>query len=530
MREGTLGWGSMVFTNERTWLNAVEAGKTEEFHQAYEAAVEKVQQEFGRKHPMYIDGKEVWARETFKDASPIHTKLVLGIFQKGSRQHAKQAVAAARKAFPKWSETPWQERIRIFRRAADIISERKFSYSALMSFENGKNRFEAFADVDETADLVRWYCEEMEVNRGYEYEMGMFMAGEKTKSVLKPYGVWASVAPFNFPFAIACGMSAGAMITGNTVAFKPASDTPYMGWEICKLLHEAGLPPGVFNYVTGPGSTVGQELVENEGIDGFVFTGSRDVGLKAFRSVNRKFPKPIITELGGKNPTIVTATADLNRAALGTMRAAFGFGGQKCSACSRVLVDRRVKKAFLERLVAETKKIKVGDPTRRDVYLGPVINEAAVKTYAKAIADVKKSRGKILAGGKVLGGHGHFVEPAIVDGLPRSHRVNKEELFVPVLSVIEVDGMEDALEVANDVDYGLTAGIMTGDPADVDRFFREMHAGVVYSNRAAGSTTGAVVAVQPFGGWKMSGISGKAAGGYFYLPQFMREQSQSRYS
>jgi len=520
----------MVFRNERTWQNAVEANKTEEFHQAYEAAVEKVQEDFGKAHPMFIHGKEVRARETFKDTCPWNTKLVLGTFQKGTRAHAKKAIAAAKEAFPDWSATPWEERVAIFRRAADLVAERKFYLSALMSFENGKNRYEAFADVDETADLIRWYAEELERNRGYTYEMGQFLPGETTRSVLRPYGVWAVVAPFNFPAAIAAGMSCGAVITGNTAVFKPASDTPLMGLHVYRIFRDAGVPAGAYNYVTGPGSTVGAELVGNPDVAGFVFTGSRDVGLNAFRTFGRKFPKPIITELGGKNPAIVTASADLEKAALGVMRAAFGYGGQKCSACSRVLVDKKVKKAFLERLVAETQKIKIGDPTKRDVYLGPVINEGAVKTYDEAIRAIKKGRGKILTGGKVLKGDGHFVEPTIVDGLPRNHRINKEELFVPILSVIEVNGLEDALEVSNDVDYGLTAGIMSDDPAEVDRFFRRMEAGVVYANRSAGATTGAVVAVQPFGGWKMSGISGKAAGGYFYLPQFMREQSQSRYA
>ena len=520
----------MVFRNERTWQNAVDAGKTDEFHTAYEAAVVQVQKDFGQKHPLVINGKEVWPRETFVDTSPANRKLVLGTFSKGGRAHAKQAIAAAKKAFPAWSATPWEERVRIIRRAADLVSAQKFYYAALMSFENGKNRYEAIADVDETADLMRWYAEEMERNHGYDFAMGQYVPGEKTRAILKPYGVWAVVAPFNFPFAIAGGMSAGALITGNTTVFKPASDTPYMGWELCKIFREAGVPAGVFNYVTGPGSTVGQELVDSPDVAGFVFTGSRDVGIGAYRTFSETFPKPIITELGGKNPTIVTETADLDKAAAGVMRAAFGYGGQKCSACSRVLVDKKVKKAFLEKLVAETQKIKIGDPVLRDTYLGPVINEAAVKTYAKAIADVRKGRGKILHGGKVLKGDGLFVEPTIVDGLPRKHRVNNEELFVPILSIVEVDGMNDALELANSVDYGLTAGIFSGVPADFERFFRECQAGVMYANRAAGSTTGAVVGVQPFGGWKMSGISGKAAGGYFYLPQFMHEQSQSVYT
>src|SRR6266571_8013273 len=510
----------MEFRNERTWQNAVELGKTEEFHAHYEAAVDKVRAEFGAKHPMIVGGQEVCA----------DTTLVLGHFQKGTRAHAKQAIDAAKAAFPGWAATPHGERVSIVQRAADLIAVRKFAYAALMSFENGKNRYEAMADVDEAADLMRWYAAEMLRNQGYEHPMGQFLPGETTRSILKPYGVWAVVAPFNFPLAIAAGMSTGAVITGNTVAFKPASDTPFMGLRLAEVLGEAGLPPGVFNYITGPGNTVGQELVDNPEVDGFVFTGSRAVGMKAFETFRGDRPKPMIAEMGGKNPTIVTATADLEKAALGVMRAAFGFGGQKCSACSRVLVDRSVKEAFLERLVAETQKIKVGDPTVRDVYLGPLINEAAVATYDKAIQEVKRSKGKVLTGGTSGKGPGHFVAPTIVDGLPRDHRINREELFVPILSVIDVDGLDDAMRVANDVDYGLTAGIFTREPADLRRFFSEIEAGVLYANRAAGATTGAVVGVQPFGGWKMSGSSGKSAGGHYYLPQFLREQSHSEYS
>ena len=520
----------MEFRNERTWQNAVEMNKTEEFHAAYEAAVDKVRADFGQKHPMIIGGQEVWATSTFKDTSPADTKLVLGLFQKGGRAHAKQAIKAAKAAFPQWSTTAYPDRVRLVQRAADLISERKFALAALMSFENGKNRYEAMADVDEAADLMRWYAAEVLRNQGYERAMGQFLPGETARSILKPYGVWAVVAPFNFPLAIAAGMSTGALITGNTVVFKPASDTPFMGLRLAELLRDAGLPAGVFNFVTGPGATVGQELVDNPDVDGFVFTGSRAVGMKALQTFTRTRPKPIITEMGGKNPAIITASADLDKAAIGVLRAAFGYGGQKCSACSRVLVDRSVKDAFLAKLLAETEKIKVGDPIVRDVYLGPVINEAAVATYVNAIGEIKRSNGKVLSGGKTLKGSGHFVEPTIVDGLPRDHRINKEELFVPILSIIEVDNLDDAIEVANDVDYGLTAGIFSREPADVRQFFSGVQAGVMYANRAAGATTGAVVGVQPFGGWKMSGISGKAAGGHSYLPQFLREQSQSEYA
>src|SRR5256886_2783792 len=386
------------------------------------------------------------------------------------------------------------------------------------------------ADVDEAADLLRWYAAEMIRNQGYEHMMGQFLPGETARAMLRPYGVWAVVAPFNFPFAIAAGMSAGALITGNTVVFKPASDTPYMGLKLCELFHEAGLPPGVFNYVTGPGATVGQELVDNEDVDGFVFTGSRAVGLAAFKKFTRTHPKPIITEMGGKNPTIVTETADLEKAAIGVMRAAFGYGGQKCSACSRVLVDRTVKDAFLERLVSETQKIKIGDPTHRDVYLGPVINDAAVATYEKAIAEIRGSKGKIVFGGKSDPKMGHFVDPAIVDGLPRNHRINKEELFVPILSVIEVEGLDDAIQVANDVDYGLTAGIFSREPSEVLRFVFRGRGGAAFPNAGDGGPAGADAPDPPCGGWKMSGTSGKSAGGHYYLLQFMREQSQSEYA
>lgn len=519
----------MEFRNERTWQNAVELGKTEEFHAAYEAAVDKVRSELGAKRPMIIGGKEVWASASFEDTSPADRTLVLGHFQKGTKDHAREAIRAAREAFPGWASTAYEDRVRIVQAAADRISERKFLFAALMSLENGKNRYEAMADVDEAVDLMRWYAAEMLRNQGFQHAMGRYVSGETARAVLRPYGVWAVVAPFNFPLAIATGMSTGALITGNTVVFKPASDTPFLGLKLCEVLHEAGLPAGVFNYVTGPGSTVGEELVGNEGVDGFVFTGSRAVGLAAFRTFTRERAKPIITELGGKNPTIVAGSADLEKAALGVARAAFGYGGQKCSACSRVLVDRTIKAAFVEHLLAQAQKIKSGDPTQRDVYLGPLINEAAVATYEKAISEVKRSKGRILFGGRTDTKMGHFVEPAIVDGLPRDHRINKEELFVPILSVIEVDGIDDAIQVANDVDYGLTAGIFSREPAELRRFFAAVEAGVLYANRAAGATTGAVVGVQPFGGWKMSGISGKSAGGHYYLTQFLREQSQTEY-
>ncbi len=525
----------MVFRNERTWQNAVQAGRQDEFMGLYEAAVEKVQVEFGEKHPHFIDGKAAWSKGgTFEDTSPSNRRLVLGRFQKGTRADARKAVAAAKAGFPSWSSRPYTERAGIMLRAANILSERKFFLAALMTFENGKNRYEAIADADEAADFLRWYAEEILANKGFEREMGRYVPNEHARSVLKPFGVWAVVSPFNFPLAIATGMTVGALVTGNAAVLKPASDTPFIALKLYEILREAGVPGSVLQFVTGPGSTVGTELVENPDVAGFAFTGSKGVGLGAFRKFTDPHPKPIITELGGKNATIITAHADLDKAVPGVMRAAFGYGGQKCSATSRVVVDKSVKRAFVDRLVAETKKIVIGDPAKRDVFLGPVINEDAVGKFKMAVQLAKRGKGKILCGGRVLMEgpfrDGSFVEPTIVDGFPPSHRINQEEFFVPFLSVIACNGLDQALEIANGVEYGLTGGIFSEDPQEVQTFFDQIEAGVAYANRVGGATTGAVVGVQPFGGWKASTITNKAAGGDFYLQQFLREQSQTTYS
>lgn len=520
----------MAFRHERTYLNMKEAGREEEFHQLYESAVEKIRYEFGKKHPFFIDGKEVTGRPMFQDISPVDTRIVLGLFQKATPADARRAVEAAKKAFKTWSATPWQKRVEIFRRAADLLSERKFQLAALMTFENGKNRYEAMADVDEGIDLVRWYCEEMEANNGYEKEMLKYTPDEQTKDILKPYGVWAVIPPFNFPFAIAIGMASGAMITGNTIVMKPASDTPWMALKLYETMRDAGLPAGVFNYVTGPGETTGKALVQHPDVKGIAFTGSKDVGLSSWKEFTKKQVKPMIAEMGGKNPVIVTAKADLNKAVEGVMKSAFGYGGQKCSACSRVLVERAVKKEFLQKLVEVTKKITIGDPSKRDTYLGPVINKAAYEKYRKVVQAAKRS-GKLLMGGnvKVEGDlkYGYYVEPAILDGVSPKSKFAQEEFFVPFLTVLEFRNINEAMSIANDVEYGLTAGIFSNDQSEIDKFLSEIEAGVVYVNRRVGGSTGAVVGAQPFGGWKNSGITGKHAGGHYYLQQFLKEQSQT---
>jgi 1-pyrroline-5-carboxylate dehydrogenase len=371
----------------------------------------------------------------------------------------------------------------------------------------------------------------MERNGGFVKPMGSLSPAEHTRSVLKPHGVWAVISPFNFPMALAGGPAAGALIAGNTVVLKPSSDAPLMAYKFGEVLRDAGVPAGVFNLVTGPGETVGAELEENGDIDGMVFTGSYEVGMKLHGGFTREYPRPIITEMGGKNPAIVAASADLDAAAEGVMRSAFGYDGQKCSANSRVYVDRTVARQFVENLVARTRDIRVGDPTTRDNWMGPVINQKSLSKFTDAVDEAKRDGGTIEVGGQVLRDtatqRGFFPTPTVVTGLPLSHRLFRDELFVPFLVVGEVDSVEQALQEANATPYGLTAGIFSTDDAEIGRFLDTIQAGVVYVNRRAGATTGAWPGIQSFGGWKGSGSSGKSGLGPYYVQQFLREQSQT---
>ncbi|HEV8516537.1 MAG TPA: aldehyde dehydrogenase family protein [Candidatus Limnocylindrales bacterium] len=503
----------------------------EEIHRAYEEGIEKARAQLGQHHPNWIEGQPRHGDGEFEDRSPIDRDLVLGWFAKGTRQDARAAIAAARAAFPAWSSTPWRERVGLLRRAADLISERQMELGALMAFEVGKNRLEALGDVEETADLIRYYCDQMEGHEGFEQPMGNL--GDRsvhTRSVLKPHGVWAVISPFNFPFALAGGPSGGALVAGNTVVFKPSTDAPLLGLKLYEALRDAGLPPGVFNYVAGPGETVGTELQDNEDVDGLIFTGSYEVGFSIFKHFSHGYPKPVIVEMGGKNAAIVSRKADLEEAAEGVMRSAFGFGGQKCSANSRVYVERPVHDEFVRLLAEKTKAIAVGDPLERENWLGPVINERATAKYEQAVAEAKKDGRVVVGGERLIGGglgKGYFVAPTVVTDLPADHRLLREELFVPLVAVAPVDSVEEGIERANASVYGLTAGFFSEDPLEVRDFLDRIEAGVVYVNRRAGATTGAWPGIQPFGGWKGSGSTGKAGGGLYYVQQFMREQSQT---
>ncbi len=511
---------------------ATMSADNEELQSAYDEAIDRVQAGWlGAEVPMFINGEKVYADEKFESYSPINTDVHLCTAQKGTVEQAQAALAAARSAFRGWCETPWQERVAIIRDIAEKISDNSLDLSALMILEVGKSRLEALGEVEETADLLRYYANSMEKNNGFVNELGKLNPDdpkEQNFSVLRPYGVWVVISPFNFPMALSAAPIAAALVTGNTVVFKGSSDTPYNGWKTAELFAESGLPAGVFNYVSGPGGTVGQELLDNPGIDGWTFTGSYEVGMNVYRTAaNGTYPRPAIIEMGGKNPTVVSSTADLDRAATGVMRAAFGMDGQKCSACSRVYVQEDVYDEFKEKLLEMTRAIKVADPTRRDAFMGTVINKKAYEDYQRYM-EKARADGDVLVGGDVLTegefAKGYFVEPAIVDGLPEDHELVRTELFLPILHIAKVKTLDEAMEKANDTVYGLTAGFF-GE--EVEWFFDNIQAGTTYVNRAAGATTGAWPGVQVFGGWKGSGSSGKGIGGPYTLALYMHEQSRT---
>ena len=508
---------------------ATMSADNEELHRRYEEAVERARGWLGQEHPFYVDGEERWGSGFHEERSPIDSEIVVGRFAQGTKQDAKDAIAAARAAFPAWSGTPWQERVAIMRRAADIISERVFDYAALMAIEVGKNRLEAMGDVQETADLISYYCDAMERNDGFSKPMGRLSDAEHNQDVLRPYGVWAVISPFNFPMALAGGPAGAALVTGNCVILKPASATAFTAHKLYEALRDAGVPSGAFHLLTGPGSQVGQELQDNRDVDGLTFTGSYDVGMGIYRGFAKDYPKPAICEMGGKNPAIVSAKADLDKATDGVVRSAFGFGGQKCSATSRVYVQREVYDAFVRLLKEKVERIKVGDPLVKENWLGPIINEDAVATFEEAAEEARKN-GTIVTGGSRLEegdlGRGTFVQPTVAE-VPLDNWIWKRELFVPFVAVGPIDSLDQAFELANKTEYGLTAGFFSEDKVEVDRFLDTIQAGVVYVNRRAGATTGAWPGYQPFGGWKGSGTSGKAGGGDYYVQQYMREQSRT---
>jgi 1-pyrroline-5-carboxylate dehydrogenase len=497
-------------------------------HEYFEADVAAAKQNLGQTYPMYINGEWRETASTFEKRSPIDANLVIGRFAQGSAAEIDAAVAAARSAYPAWRDTDWRARVELLRKVADLISARLFEISAAVSLEVGKNRLESVGEIEETADLIRYCIQAMEANNGFEKEMAAESDKHHNRSVLKPYGVWGVISPFNFPAALSGGPSGAALLAGNTVVHKPADDAPLTTYLLAQCFHDAGLPAGVYNMVSG-GDEPGKALVAHPGVDGLTFTGSYEVGISILRNFATagKFVRPVVIEMGGKNPTIVTRNADLDEAALGVMRSAFGLTGQKCSACSRVFVESAVKDEFASKLVQLTEQIKVGDPTEREVYMGPVINETAYRAYQR-YAEELSEHGTILTGGKTLDlGNGFYVAPTIVDDLPDEHYLWTHEMFAPIVALRAFEDRDEAMLKANEVDLGLTAGLYSEDSDEIDWFLDNIEAGVLYVNRAAGATTGAWPGYQAFGGWKGSTGTNKAAGSHYYVQQYMREQSHT---
>ncbi|MBW6493904.1 MAG: aldehyde dehydrogenase family protein [Burkholderiaceae bacterium] len=501
-------------------------------HERFDAAIETIRTQLGRDHPMVIGGQDRSTGEWFEVRSPIDRDWLLGRFPKGSSADVRCAVAAAAKAFPAWAATPVAGRIALLRRAADLIEERVYEISAAVALEIGKNRMESLGEVQETAELVRWYCDQMEANEGFVRELpGDPLTGfvSHNRTQLRPYGVWAVIAPFNFPFALAGGPIGSALVCGNTVVFKVASVAAWSGALLMAAFRDAGLPAGTLSMITGDGATVGNALITDPGIAGVTFTGSYEVGMGIVRSFAAgRWPRPCIAEMGGKNATIVSRHADLERAAVGIMRSAFGLQGQKCSACSRVYVERAVAGELRERLIALTKAIAIGDPTDRGNWMGPVIGAATVARYLAAVTELR-AHGQILTGGERLGGEpyerGYFIAPTVATA-PADHRLWQDELFAPLVLVDEIDSVDAGIARANASDYGLTAGFY-GAREEIANFLARIEVGVTYVNRPQGATTGAWPGYQPFGGWKASGTTGKSIGSLWYLPLYLREQSQT---
>jgi len=497
-----------------------------------DAALTDVRSNLGVEHAMLIGGVDARADGQFESRSPIDTDVLLGRFQDGAAEDVDLAVRAARAAWPAWSRTPWPRRTDILLRAAALMEASAFHLAAVAVLEVGKGRLEALSEVQATVDSIRWYCREMQDNHGFIRDLPKepikgFVS--RNRAMLKPYGVWAVIAPFNCPFSLAGGPVAAALLAGNCVVYKAAAATPWCGWLLAQCLREAGVPAGAFNFLTGNGMRVGDPLMRHPDIAGLTFTGSHDVGMKVLRAfAAHRYPRPCIAEMGGKNVVIVSRSADLDRAALGIVRSAFGLQGQDCAACSRVLVERVITDQLVERMLAHVRDIKVGDPSQRAHRMGPVIGRIPYERFQRLSAELSVE-GQVLCGGHALNEgalvRGYFCAPTIAQLRP-GHPLWREEMFLPILLLTPVGSMEEAMEVANSVDYALSAGFY-GAKDEIDWFLENIEAGVTYCNRPQGGTTGAWPGYQPFGGWKASGTTGKGAGSAHYLQQYMREQSQT---
>jgi len=488
-----------------------------------EEALKKVKSEFGREYPMWLNGQKVITTEKRTSTNPSRPMEVIGVFQNATKEMARRAVEDAHKYFDTWKRVSPQERAKCLFRAAKIVRERKFELNALVCYEVGKTWVEADADVAETIDFLEFYGREM-LRLGEPQKLTP-MRGERNYLVYIPLGVGIIIPPWNFPCAIMAGMTVASLVTGNTVILKPAADSPTIAAKFIDILFEADIPKEAVNFITGPGSVIGDVLVQHPKTRYIGFTGSKEVGLRISELAGKTVPgqmwiKRTVLEMGGKDGIVVDEEADIDAAVEGTVQAAFGYQGQKCSACSRAIVSEKIYDTFVQKLVERTKKITVGPSDDPNNYMGPVVSQSAMKTILDYI-EVGKKEGKLLTGGKRAAGDGFFIEPTIIADVDPKARLAQEEVFGPVLAVIKAKNYDQALEIANNTEFGLTGAVYSKNPEKIKKAEETFHVGNLYLNRKC---TGAMVGAHPFGGFNMSGTDSKA-GGKDYLLLFMQGKS-----
>ncbi len=490
----------------------------EETARRMRAALEKVRGQLGREYDLVIGGKRIRTSDKIKSINPAKPSQVVGLHQKAGKEHVEPAMKAALEAFASWSRTSVEERASLLFHVGDVLRERKFEFCAWLVFEVSKNWAEADADIAETIDFCEYYARE--ALRLSRTELPVQMPGERDTLMYIPLGVGAVIPPWNFPCAIMAGMTLASIVSGNTVILKPSSDSPTIAAKFVELLEECGLPEGVVNFCPGAGASFGNAVVAHPKTRYIAFTGSREVGLDINKSAATQAPgqiwiKRTILEMGGKDAIIVDADADVDFAVEGVAQAAFGFQGQKCSACSRAIVDERIYDIFLEKLKARVEKITVGDPAE-NANMGAVINEGSMKSVLDYI-EVGKKDGRVITGGGPAknAGEGYFLQPTVIADIPAKSRLEQEEVFGPLLAVIKSKNYDQALEIANDTEFGLTGAVYTKSKDKIARAIQEFHVGNLYINRKC---TGATVAAHPFGGFNMSGTDSKSGGpDYLYL-------------
>ena len=490
-----------------------------ESQEQMQAALRDVRNRFGRKFPLVINGEKIWTHKLTPSVNPSAPNEIVGYAAEAGIPEAERAVKAARAAFGKWSRTSFEERAQLLERAAAILDRRRYELSALEVFEVGKPWAEADGDIREAIDFCHFYAHQMRlIGRP---RLTQQVPGEESYQHYWPRGVALVIAPWNFPMAILCGMVSAALVTGNTVIMKPSEQSLNIGAMLMEIFEEAGVPPGVLNFLNGRGSVIGAHLVDHKDVDLIAFTGSREVGLGIWESAGKtregqRELKHVICEMGGKNAMIVDSDADLDEAIVDSIHSAFGYQGQKCSALSRLIVLEENYDRVMERLLNAAASLRVGNPEAPGIMVGPVIDEAAYRRILDYI-DIGKSEATLAYQAKDLPPQGYFIPPTIFTDVKPDMRIAREEIFGPVLSVLKVRDLDEAIEVANGTDYALTGGFFSRSPANIERVKAQLEAGNVYINR---SCTGAIVGRHPFGGFKMSG-GGTKAGGADYLLQFL---------